>query len=250
MKTQNASLVRFAVIGALALFATACASTPDAGVQLAGATVPTGVEVAAPLGYQAMCRRTPDLCSTPAETEETAAPLTRRAALSLLSQVNRTVNRTVRPRDDNFVLVGDDWRRPTDGAGDCEDYALEKREQLRLRGFPSAQTFLAVVYSREAGLHTVLVATVEGRDYVMDNRSPWVLPWRDAPYEWVKREAQHASLKTPGRWALALATSPAPTLQRVNLSRTIMPDPPEMAYASAANETMDETASYVSFVSW
>lgn len=250
MKTWNSSLVRFVVVGVLSLFATACASTSGGGLQLADAAVPAGVEVVAPLGYQAMCRRSPEMCSAPVEADEAADLLSRRAALRLLSQVNRTVNRTVRPREDDFMRVGDDWRRPEDGTGDCEDYALEKREQLRLRGFPAAQTFLAVVYSREAGLHTVLVATVEGRDYVMDNRSPWVMPWRDAPYEWVKREAQRALLKTPGRWVLALSNAPEPSLQRVNLSRSSVAEQPESAYAMGPAETMDETARYASFVSW
>jgi predicted transglutaminase-like cysteine proteinase len=45
-------------------------------------------------------------------------------------------------------------------------------------------------------MHAVLlVATVEG-EVVLDNLSPWVLPWNEAPYQWLDRQAPGA----PTQW--------------------------------------------------
>lgn len=169
------------------------------------------VAVAAPRGFTAMCERSPDLCvlSSPSSVSE----LDDRAKLRLLSRVTRRVNRDVRPQaDDNGT--DDDWVRPgLGGAGDCEDYAIEKREHLRASGFPSSDLTLAVVYRRDIGLHTVLVAQVDGQDYVLDNLSPWVTRASRIPYTWVKRQvpgesALWASVLPQGEQTIAAGAGP------------------------------------------
>ncbi len=54
----------------------------------------------------------------------------------------------------------------------------------------------AVVYSRAAGLHTVLVARTEMEDVVLDGRSPYVTNWSKVPYSWISVQ----SMNDPMLW--------------------------------------------------
>lgn len=74
--------------------------------------------------------------------------------LEEIYQVNNEVNTTIR-----YVAEpqGQDiWRRPTDGTGDCEDFALEKiyrLEKMKLHGW------VMVYIDPKAGAHAVAVVT-------------------------------------------------------------------------------------------
>ncbi|MEL7029133.1 MAG: transglutaminase-like cysteine peptidase, partial [Pseudomonadota bacterium] len=99
------------------------------------------------------------------------------------------------------------WTMPitlTGGAaGDCEDYALEKRRALLELGWPAASLRLAVADSRWTGPHTVLVVVTTAGDFVLDNLSDQVKPWSKTPYEWRKRQSGVSDLD----WR-QVATSP------------------------------------------
>ncbi len=177
----------------------ACASTH---VVQQSSLLPDGPPVAAPHGYDRMCDEQADLCHElgqgvrPAAVEADAS-----TELQLLQVVNREVNGQIHQRtDEETVHEEDRWQRPVltsyGLAGDCEDIAIEKRVRLLDRGFPPQDLFFALVYRHDLGLHTVLVAHTGLGDYVLDSRSPWVTPWRQAPYVWVKRQ----STLDPARW--------------------------------------------------
>ena len=111
--------------------------------------------------------------------------------LSRINAVNRAVNHDVRGVERVSALGGTEgWVRPSmtrSGlVGDCKNFAVEKHARLLEAGIPESRLRYAVVYRRDIGLHAVLVVRVADRDYVLDNRSPWVVPWNDAPYTWVK----------------------------------------------------------------
>jgi predicted transglutaminase-like cysteine proteinase len=72
--------------------------------------------------------------------------------------------------------------------GDCEDYALEKRQALLEAGIPGSALFLAVGHSRATGRHAVLVVSTDSGDYVLDNMTPHIVPWSQAPYIWLIRQ--------------------------------------------------------------
>jgi predicted transglutaminase-like cysteine proteinase len=130
--------------------------------------------------------------------------VTAQAAVSELSvhelqRVNSRVNRSIR-RSEDYQTYGraDYWAAGSDNVkrGDCEDYVLAKRRALIEAGTPGQALSIAIVRTRQGEMHAVLlVATVEG-EMVLDNLSPWVLPWNEAPYQWLDRQAPGA----PTQW--------------------------------------------------
>lgn len=164
-----------------------------------GATLSnSGEQVSAPRGFVAMCAREALLCE---RSEVTAQRPPEAVLLSLVQDINHRINRDVRPQAESG-LGEDRWRRPgAKGAGDCEDYAIEKREELKAAGFPAEDLSYAMVYRRDTGLHTILVARVGVESYVLDNLSPRVVKAAQAPYTWVKQQS-HAD---PKLWQAALA---------------------------------------------
>ena len=109
------------------------------------------------------------------------------AALSeeeLLKLINDTVNQ-------NTVYVHDwehwhrkDYWEPIVSAivegGDCEDFALLKASSLTIDGWPPERLRILighVTVNRKKVAHAVLLATTKaGKEFVLDNRSHWVLP--------------------------------------------------------------------------
>lgn len=121
-----------------------------------------------------------------------------------LTTLNRRVNRSIRrASDDAQYGRAEYWTAPEGrgATGDCEDYVLAKRRALLDAGVSPQALSIAVVRTRRGEMHAVLlVATPEG-EVVLDNLSPWVVPWTEAPYEW--RERQVAG--SPERWVRAAA---------------------------------------------
>lgn len=109
-----------------------------------------------------------------------------------LETVTRRFNRAIRRASDAASYGREDvWVLPQGrrASGDCEDYVLAKRRALIDDGVDPAALSIAVVRTRWGELHAVLlVATAEG-EQVLDNLTPWVVNWRDAPYEWLERQA-------------------------------------------------------------
>ncbi|WP_429911171.1 transglutaminase-like cysteine peptidase [Glycocaulis sp.] len=110
-----------------------------------------------------------------------------------LNRINQSINMQIRPREDRELYgVEDHWTLPLTlegtAEGDCEDYALEKRHALIAAGVPDSALFLAVGYSLATGRHAVLVVSTDQGDYVLDNMTPYILPWADTPYHWTARQ--------------------------------------------------------------
>ena len=90
---------------------------------------------------------------------------------------------------DQWGLI-DRWDLPVDGKGDCEDYALLKRQKLVAAGFPRAALLLTVVKQANGEGHSVLTIKTTHGDYVLDNLTNQVKPWSMTPYRFVKRQSQ------------------------------------------------------------
>lgn len=129
----------------------------------------------------------------------TAGPQTRAAMDSklwrLLTRVNKRVNaRLLYATDLETHNRRDVWSTPLSdaalwrAAGDCEDYALEKRIALREAGLPDEAMSIAVALLPDLTWHAVLLVSTDHGDYVLDNRFSDVTPWRQTPYYWVARE--------------------------------------------------------------
>lgn len=106
-----------------------------------------------------------------------------------LDRVQREVNSRVSYRTD-LALYGraELWRVAAD-KGDCEDYALAKRQMLLDLGWPLEALRLAVCNVETGEGHAVLmVDTANEGTLVLDNRYPGVVPWNRLPYEWLRRQ--------------------------------------------------------------
>jgi len=116
------------------------------------------------------------------------------ALMVMLDETNRRINAAILPESDMQTHgVPDHWDLPLDpggrGAGDCEDYALQKREDLVRQGLPPSALSMAVARTRWGEIHAVLVVDTDASNFVLDNLSSEVRPWRSLDYRWIVRQA-------------------------------------------------------------
>ena len=125
------------------------------------------------------------------------------AAMKMVERINRWVNTNVEPVSDmDHWGVVDQWDLPTDGKGDCEDYALMKRKMLIEEGFPRQALLMTVVKDSHNEGHAILTIKTSRGEFVLDNLHNEVKPWSLTPYRFVKRQSQEnpnvwVSLGTP-----------------------------------------------------
>lgn len=122
-----------------------------------------------------------------------SAPVLSPSMWHTLEDVNQYVNGRVRQRSDTANYgVADYWELPLEsgnGAGDCEDYALEKRKLLAEKGIPENALSIALVQTGWGEAHAVLLVRTDKGDYVLDNLSSWIQPWKDVSYTWLERQS-------------------------------------------------------------
>jgi predicted transglutaminase-like cysteine proteinase len=82
--------------------------------------------------------------------------------------------------------VGDDWTPIAAAGGDCDSYATAKYERLAAIGWPREWLRLATCYVETGEYHAVLLADLDGRTWVLDNRHPWPTEFSLLPYRWHK----------------------------------------------------------------
>jgi len=110
--------------------------------------------------------------------------------LSELDEVNRRVNRSIRPEADlRHYGISDYWTLPSDGRGDCEDYALLKRHELIKIGWPSSALLMTVVSDEKGQGHAVLTARTTEGDFILDNKIDEVRRWNKTPYQFLLRQS-------------------------------------------------------------
>jgi predicted transglutaminase-like cysteine proteinase len=102
-----------------------------------------------------------------------------------LIEVNRTVNRAIRPERNDGGVASERWLIAP-GAGDCNDYAVTKRHELIRRGWPARQLLLAEVVVAGGEHHLVLVVRTSAGDLVLDNLNGNIRTWSSTRYRWVR----------------------------------------------------------------
>lgn len=112
----------------------------------------------APTGFYVLCAEQPRQC-------EPVAPR-RPVALSEIDAVNRRVNAAIRPQPEP---PGRDIWKVGGSSGDCEDYALAKRDVLIAAGIGSANARLAVGVLPSGEYHAVLIVTTKSGNFVLGN---------------------------------------------------------------------------------
>jgi predicted transglutaminase-like cysteine proteinase len=138
------------------------------------------------------CRRHPTECAV--DTGEPATITMTAEVWRTILSVNRRTNARIKPKTDmeHWGIV-DRWDFPEDGYGDCEDYQLLKRKLLAERGLSRRAMRMTVVIDDLGEGHAVLMIRTDRGDYILDNKTSAVLPWRDTGYTYVKREGQDST---------------------------------------------------------
>lgn len=164
-----------------------CATAPAAMPSVGFALQDASRAAAQPVGFVSFCERFPDQCTaTPGGSARIA--LTPQTWL-LLNAVNLRVNDSIWPEDDlRHYGRAEYWTIPTDGYGDCDDYAVTKRRDLLQAGLPAQALRLAVVDSAASGRHAVLTVATDKGDFVLDNLASDIKTWRATNYTWIERQ--------------------------------------------------------------
>lgn len=134
---------------------------------------------------------------------------------SKLNRINDRVNRAILERTDlDTYGTADYWTTPIEDGqryGDCEDFVLEKQRALAAAGVPRRVLNIALVTTRGGESHAVLLVSTRDGDFVLDNMSAWVTPWRQAPYRWRQRQVNGDAFA----WAMIEDPSRAPAPRAV-----------------------------------
>lgn len=194
-----ATAAKISVAAALVLGAVLTFQSPVvAGAAVAG-HVPAGAETSVPFGWVDFCQRYRGECG--AKTEPAQDIELNSRTMREIERINRWVNRNIEPvSDQDHWGVVDRWDYPTDGKGDCEDYALLKRKLLAEQGFPLSALLMTVVRDQHDEGHAILMVRTDHGDFMLDNLNDEVRGWRQTGYRFVKRQSQ----TDPDNWVTLL----------------------------------------------
>ena len=163
------------------------------GTAYAGASfMHTGGRTTQPVGHYEFCQKLPRECRT---TTPRQAPteLTRKLWATIVS-INNSVNVKITPLTDMEMWGKEEvWYYPDSGAGDCEDYVLEKRRELMNAGMPAGDLLITVVRQPNGDGHAVLTVRTSLGEFILDNLEPKVLAWTDTDYTYLKRQSTQNS---------------------------------------------------------
>ncbi|CAO4157337.1 transglutaminase-like cysteine peptidase [Methylorubrum extorquens] len=179
------------VLVALLASTGAAAAAERGGRGSSGATfLPEGDTTVAPMAFVAFCMRYKNQCLDSKDSGK-VVELTE-SRLAEMRAVNKAVNARIAP---DSSKGGDGWSLET-RVGNCNDYAVQKRDELSRHGYPASALSLATVMTRAGQGHLVLTVRTNVGDYVLDNLQDNVLPWTALNYSWLKRQ----SAERPRYW--------------------------------------------------
>lgn len=172
---------------------------------MANEPMATGERTSQPIGHYDFCTANPRECSIRSQDidpERMTGKLWR-----VVVSVNAAVNAAVLPMSDADIYGQDEvWTYP-DGAGDCEDYVLEKRRKLHEDGIALSNLLITVARKPDGEGHAVLTMRTDKGDFILDNLTDSVRQWDQTGYRYLKRQAT----TNTGHW-VAIVDSHAPTL--------------------------------------
>ncbi len=109
--------------------------------------------------------------------------------LAELDAVNRQINRQIEAATDLDVYGQTEFWAIPKTRGDCEDYALLKRQRLIKAGWPIGALLITVVYDERGDGHAVLTARMSHGDVVLDNKHDDIKPWNKTGYTFLMRQS-------------------------------------------------------------
>jgi len=177
-----------------AALAMALVAATGSKIAIAG-SMTVGMQTSQPIGHYEFCRVRPGECVIRPASQQVL--VLDDAVWQRLGDVNRAVNRAVKPMNDIDIYGKDEvWTYPDAGVGDCEDYVLEKRRRLADTGISLANLLITVVRKPDGEGHAVLTVRTNRGDFVLDNLSSQVKLWSETGYRFLKRQASYHT----GRW--------------------------------------------------
>lgn len=105
---------------------------------------------------------------------------------NVVRQVNAEVNSQVEYRRDIDLYNKREHWEIAENLGDCEDYALAKRQKLLDLGYAVKYLRLATCWTSFGEYHAVLVVTTDKGDYVLDNNHREPKTRQSLNYKWDK----------------------------------------------------------------
>lgn len=153
------------------------------------AFAPSGELTSVPIGASKFCKANRGECAVNRNVIE-AMPLDEQRWAQLVN-TNNLINSAIVPVTDiDYYRQDEVWAYPTEGYGDCEDYALAKRKALIADGWNPSTLLITVVRQENGDGHAVLMVRTDRGDLVLDNQDGRVLVWNQTPYQYLKRQSQ------------------------------------------------------------
>jgi predicted transglutaminase-like cysteine proteinase len=122
-----------------------------------------------------------------------------RERMAQLQQVNSHVNSTIREVSDLEQYGREDvWALPASGKGDCEDFALLKRQMLIERGWPASALSITIGATPQGEAHAVLTVSTTQGQYVLDNLTSSILTPAQTGHVFYARQAGRAWVSSSG----------------------------------------------------
>lgn len=141
-----------------------------------------------PYGFLRYCETSPEQCEGNANLNDARLDVGPEQLVEL-DEVNRDVNNEIEPATDMEIYgVNEFWTIPTK-RGDCEDFALLKRQRLIEKGWPASALLITVVRDEKNEGHAILTARTSQGDFVLDNKNDQVKIWSITPYHYVMRQS-------------------------------------------------------------
>lgn len=157
----------------------------------------TGGLTSQPIGHYEFCKANPDECSI--RPVDNGPERMTGTIWKLIMAVNLQVNHDIKPMSDLENYGKEEvWAYPDNGAGDCEDYVLEKRRELMRDGISLSNLLITVVRKPDGEGHAVLTIRTDKGDFVLDNLNDAVRQWDETGYRFLKRQATDHT----GHWVI------------------------------------------------
>jgi predicted transglutaminase-like cysteine proteinase len=134
----------------------------------------------APIAFAKFCDSAADQCVRIGDRDTVELTKQKRAELqSINSQINSAIIYV-------SESAGQDEWKLNPASGDCDDYAVTKRQRLLRAGWPSGALRIATARTTDGIGHAVLVVSTSQGDLVLDNRTNVVKPWKSVDLKWIK----------------------------------------------------------------
>lgn len=134
----------------------------------------------APIAFAKFCDNAADQCVRIGDRNTIELTKQKRTELQ---RINSEINSAIAYVGE---LEGQDEWKLNPASGDCDDYAVTKRQRLLRAGWPSGALRIATARTPSGIGHAVLVVSTTQGDLVLDNRTNVVKPWKAVDLKWIK----------------------------------------------------------------